>query len=187
MIQKQHKSVCRVVAKEMQKIDFNDVLSLHESCCASSSSVGYARRILNAANVNAKGKWVRGSLKRSEIENIILTYHQSEGGNMPLSPRTGIQLKNAIQFIQQSIDYKQQSPSCWGKIKPHLNSGFSPIFLARQPVKDWQDHQNLQTESSHFHLDGLHRLVGWGLGRKFDQFFPNEQIPGLVCYVAVNI
>lgn len=174
-------------SERMKEIAFCEVSHLHDSLFANSVSVSYAQRILKAANEHAKGAWLVGQLTRGEIESIILSYHQSEGGGIMLSPRSGMQLKDAIQLVQRNALYPQSSPGCWNKIKPHMESNFSPIFLAKHPVKNWEDHQQLQAGRDYFHLDGLHRLVGWGLGNRFNQFSEDEQVSGLEVYIAANV
>jgi hypothetical protein len=82
-----------------------------------------------------------------------------------------------------TTDYQSANPVCWEKIAHWRKDSSSPVFLCTAPVSH-SDYQDLTDYEGHLiHLDGLHRLIAWGLYGKLepDEYEKRERV---IAYVA---
>lgn len=171
--------------KKLGEIPFEEVLRVFdEEHHQKDGTNSWARNALIEANKKFNGRWGQLKLKRKEILGIVLPHHLGEGGEIELVPISGLNVEAAISKIKSIPEYKIKNPQCWEKIKYLEIKPFNPIFLSVSAI-DWDDYKNLiPTKNSHlFHLDGLHRLIAWGLAGRlsFWKYFLNKKI---VAYVA---
>jgi hypothetical protein len=145
----------------------------------------HARNMLQAAQEKFDGDWAYVSLDREDVLNIFLPHHISEGGAIPLIPPTGLTVAAAVEEIKKisTTDYQSANPVCWQKIAHWRKDSSSPVFLCTAPVSH-SDYQDLTDYEGHLiHLDGLHRLIAWGLYGKLepDEYEKREKV---IAYVA---
>lgn len=131
----------------------------------------YALDFLNRANDSSGGKWVKRELSREEVLSIVLPHHSNhkhESSTQELIPATGLTVKDTISRLIKLKDYSKNHPICWETLEMSKSSK-SPIFLTATLLEENNDHGKLGNFSSPqlYHLDGLHRLVAWGLNGKY--------------------
>jgi hypothetical protein len=156
----------------IKRVAFEEVLACFdkEHEVKPDNTNGHARSMLQAAHEKFDGSWAFISLDREEILSIFLPHHISEGGAIPLIPPTGLTVVDAVEKIRKiSIrDYQSANAVCWRKIAHWKENYPSPVFLCIAPVSH-SDYQYLVNYQGHLiHLDGLHRLIAWGLSGKFE-------------------
>ncbi|TSA44814.1 hypothetical protein D4R52_03630 [bacterium] len=171
--------------KKLEAISSAEVLKVFdEEHNQQDGSNGWARRALIEADKKFNGKWGRIELKRKQILQIILSHHQGEGGEIELVPKTGFTVEEAINKIKSISCYKIKNPKCWEKIEYLKTESFSPIFLSIGQI-DWDDYKSISISNGEhfFHLDGLHRLISWGLDGRLDAwtYFRGSKI---IAYIA---
>lgn len=147
-------------------------------------SNSWARNALVEANKKFSGKWRKIKLKRKQILQIVLPHHLGEEGEIELVPKTGLNVKATINKLKSIPSYKIKNPKCWEKIEYLETKPFSPIFLSTLAI-DWDDYKNITMPGAgnFFHLDGLHRLISWGLEGRFNSrryLFSNK----IIAYIA---
>jgi hypothetical protein len=135
------------------------------------STSDIAERNLEAANAAFDGMWQLVELNAADVDQIILPWHTSEGGGIPLVPKRGATVCQAIGTIRRhAMRYERACPVCWAKI--HRAAAFvpgeSPIFLSRAPLSHLDDYREVTPRAALFHLDGLHRMLAWRLFRTTD-------------------
>jgi Family of unknown function (DUF6309) len=109
-------------------------------------------------------RWDRVLLGPEEIGRVVLPWHESEGGDLKLVPKTGLTVADATEVLRAVSDrYPTESPVCWRKIA-RMNAGPStPLYLSAVVI-DMSDYEELEvTGDGLIHLDGLHRMVSWQL------------------------
>jgi len=122
----------------------------------------YAEKSLIIANELLK-EWYKVSLKRKDILQVILPWHESEGGKAKLIPKTGLTVAKTVEKLRALEDsYKQESPICWNKIFTMSKVSFTPIFLVTQAINT-EEYKSLDIKRGLIHLDGLHRMISWEL------------------------
>src|SRR5438270_5349919 len=145
----------------------------------------HARNMLQAAQEKFNGTWTCATLEREDVLNIVLPHHISERGVIPLIPPTGLTVAAAVERLREiSVrEYQAANAICWRKIAYCKETYPSPIFLCIAPVSH-SDYQNLTNFEGHLiHLDGLHRLIAWGL---YGNLEPDEYVKRgkVMAYVA---
>jgi hypothetical protein len=170
-----------------RKIAFEEALRCfdRENPVKPGSSNGYARGLLKSADEKFGGRWGCISLVREDLLDIILPHHISEGGSIELIPRSGLTVAAAVQKLREiSVrEYQSANPRCWQKITYWKEHYPSPIFLSIVPMGE-TDYQDLVDYRNHLiHLDGLHRLIAWGLSGRFEPE-EYEKGDGVTAYVA---
>jgi hypothetical protein len=146
----------------------------------------YARELLGKADRQFGGVWAETSPCQKDICEIILPphYHKAEGGKIELIPVSGLTVSAAIEKIRGIKGYEFTNVCCWRSITRWMERYPSPIFLSVAPVKSCSDHQYLTDYNGHLiHLDGLHRLIAWGLAGRLE---PGAYDKGerVIAYVA---
>lgn len=149
-------------------------------------SNAWAREALLLANKQFYGVWSYRPLTLSNIMKIVFPQHDHalQGGHFELIPKTGLTLKETLQKLYTFQNfYRRANPLCWSRIQYVSSLNFSPLFLSTRPISKI-DYQGITTYSGHlFHLDGIHRLIGWGLMGKLSSFSYAHNKP-LYAYIA---
>ncbi|HCM52015.1 TPA: hypothetical protein DIS56_02675 [Candidatus Saccharibacteria bacterium] len=154
------------------KVDFSEVkkvfLTDHD---INHGSNKYAMKCLIDANEQCNGRWIRRELNSIEVQRIVLPNHRSHNrkiSNLPLVPETGLTVEDTLKRLNLLADYATKNPCCWNIIQRSRTSK-SPVFLITQPLERNRDHSKLANFTGHrlYHLDGLHRLVAWGLNGRY--------------------
>jgi len=139
----------------------------------------YARGLLIKADQQFGGTWTQVSLSQKDICGIILPPHRHGTELIPIS---GMTVSAAVEKVKRAKDYQSANPCCWKVIAHWMELYPSPVFLSIAPVTNCTDHQYLTGYQGHLiHLDGLHRLIAWGLSGKLD---PATYKNGVGAYVA---
>jgi hypothetical protein len=146
----------------------------------------YARGLLEKADRQFDGVWAQMFLSREDVLKIILPphNHRAGGGQVELIPISGLTVCAATEKIRGMPGYQSANTCCWRSITYWMDRYPSPVFLSAAPVRDCSDHQHLTHHNGHLiHLDGLHRLIAWGLSGKLDpgQYDKGQ---GVKAYVA---
>jgi hypothetical protein len=129
------------------------------------SSNDWAFKHLATMNAEAKGRWERRHLSHAEVLQIKLMHHNSEGGKEPLLPEAWFPLETAVARLRErGTAYAAKNPICWERISYHRGKP-STIYV-------------IQREDGLYHVDGIHRLLAWGLWGGLEN--------GLDAYVALG-
>ena len=109
------------------------------------------------------GRWVRVVLLPEEVLNVMLPWH-AHGTN--LVPVAGSSVLEAI----KNLNFVSQSTECYKRIRQFSGARTPAVFLSAAPISDprYSDYQGLLSRGYKglTHLDGLHRLIAWGLENK---------------------
>ena len=140
---------------------------------------------LNKANEKF-GNWVRRELELAEVLEVILPYHAHWGDPdkdaVLLVPPEGITLQEAVDRLKTLQDFEATNPTCWQSMQLSADTE-SPVYLSIEPI-DNDDYrmQPSRSEPHLYHIDGLHRLVYWGLqGRYEPEVYEKNPV---VAYIA---
>jgi hypothetical protein len=107
------------------------------------------------------GRWLRITLDMKEVRGVILPWHLSEGGALPLIPKTGLTVEQAVERLQEMrADYPTKSPICWAKLERMRGASRTPVYLTTRAI-DTRHYEGLTIREGLIHLDGLHRMVSW--------------------------
>lgn len=107
--------------------------------------------------------WTRVRLNAAELRTVILPWHESEGGEIALVPKTGLTVGRAADRLAEIGDrYPRESPVCWGKIERLARGQRTPVFLSTRAIPG-VDYEGLRVKEGLVHLDGLHRMIAWSL------------------------
>lgn len=146
----------------------------------------WGKHHIEAADKVSSGVWALCELDAEEVLSVVLPYHESEEGKVMLAEEPGIMVKDAIKKLEQMPSYKDDSPVCFAKMQYWQGKDFSPVFLSTTSLTSAQQgHQGVVDTSlgNLFHLDGLHRLIQWGMDGRFDsETYTNG--PKLTAYIA---
>jgi hypothetical protein len=136
------------------------------------NSNGYARCLLQNAAQQFGDVWAHMVLSRGDVLEIILPPHHDGrgGGQIELIQASGLTVSAATEKLRGIIlSYQASNTVCWEKIAYWMGLYPSPVFLSAGPVTSNIDYQHLTDHRGHLiHLDGLHRLIAWGLSGKLD-------------------
>jgi hypothetical protein len=123
-------------------------------------------RFLAAADRMSGGAWRLVTLTGDEARRILLPPHAGEpchGDRVPLVGSGGSTVAQAVSALAADRDrYERANRECWRRIAAAAGAPFSTLVLIDQPL-DTDEHRELRPEPGRlYHLDGFHRLVGWG-------------------------
>lgn len=142
----------------------------------------FAYNNLLAANKKSYGVWEEVELTHKEILSIIIPQHW----HLVVSRYIGIPGNNLECLLQmfKSLDVvKQRYPSCYKSVAYWYKKPFSMIYLCKHPPDHDEDYRLIKKYKGQLiHLDGLHRLIGWGLAKKFDKksYEQGEKLKALI-------
>jgi GNAT superfamily N-acetyltransferase len=110
------------------------------------------------------GAWQLVMLQGREAAEVVLPPHAGEpchGDTLALIGSEGATVASAAQTLDGlAARYRRLNRSCWQRIEHAGCEPFSPLILTTEPL-DHPDYRSLGVGGSLFHLDGLHRLLGW--------------------------
>jgi hypothetical protein len=110
------------------------------------------------------GAWQRVLLQGCEAADVVLPPHAGEpchGDTLALIGKEGATVASAANTLDGfAARYRRFNRSCWQRIEQAGREPFSPLILTTEPL-DHADYRSLGVGGSLFHLDGLHRLLGW--------------------------
>lgn len=149
--------------KIVKQISFEEVLEYFDQTHPQEfGSNDWARNKIIEANLSCNGYWRLIELSPEEILGVWLPHHEGKhgGSGVVLLEIEGATVKNAVTILKNLEDYPTTNKQCWSKIEYWRNKEIAPIFLSTiQP-----EHMKNETAIGPlFHLDGLHRLLAWGL------------------------
>lgn len=130
--------------------------------------------------------WVKRELSLEEVLSIVLPYHAHWGNPDPegilLVPPAGATVGETVEKLFESPVFAQSNPTCWQSMNLSAKTN-SPVYLSIGPI-DNEDYgmQDARPESTLFHIDGLHRLLFWGLQCKYEP--KNYADNPVVAYIA---
>jgi hypothetical protein len=134
-------------------------------------SLVWALRNLALADAQFQGCWSRATIDAIDARHIVLPRHAGEpchGDHLELIPAGGATVEDAVRRLRGLSEYAAVNVSCWGKIEFFTSQPLSPIVLASAPL-DHADYRDLPPWAPAYHVDGLHRLIGWGLAGRLDE------------------
>lgn len=116
-------------------------------------------------------QWSYYSLSLTEILDVVLCHHDHwmEPSNVQLIQNEGLTVAQAMDRYRSLQDYETTNPTCWQTIE-HVKASISDVYLSRRPL-DTDDFRPLERfDPPHlFVLDGLHRLIAWGLAGNYSE------------------
>jgi hypothetical protein len=139
---------------------------------------------LEQANVSVQGDWSLCELETEEILGIVLPYHAAEHGESILIQEDGLIVRDAIKKLKDNLpEYSEKNPVCWKKMMYWKDKEYSPLFLSTVPAYQGKRSHVNPSLGKIFHLDGLHRLMRWGMDGRFTPDLYNQN-PKLTAYIA---
>ena len=146
-----------------------------------SGSAPWTLRFLDIADRQFGGTWRRLDLRGDQALAIMLPPHAGEpccGDRLALLDSAGARLGDAARRLRAVEDaYSRENRSCWSRIRGAISTPFSEVILTPAPL-DSDDHRGLPVvPDTLYHLDGLHRLLGWALAGRLT---PDAAIPAMV-------
>ncbi len=156
----------------VEQVTFDDVLRATErQHDPAHPSTVWALRNLTLANAQFQGCWSRVTLDAREARHVVLPRHAGEpchGDRLELIPPSGATVQDVARQLGSPLEYAAVNTYCWSKIDFFTSQPLSPIVLASAPL-DHADYRGLPPTSQAYHVDGLHRLIGWCLAGHFDR------------------
>ena len=129
-------------------------------------SAPWTLRLLEQANAELGPDWRDIELTGLEAGAILLPRHAGEpchGDRLTLVDDAGLTVAaTALRFAGLEHDYRAANRSCWGRIDRARREPLSRIVVATAPL-DHAEYRGLPRGAGLYHLDGLHRLIGWQL------------------------
>ncbi|MER5768598.1 DUF6309 family protein [Streptomyces sp. NPDC001985] len=111
-------------------------------------------------------RWSKVLLSRTEVLDVMLPWHLSEGGGCDLVPRSGLTVGQAVRRLRsREAEWTEACPVCAAKLARFRDSPFTSIYLSTHPVPH-EDYAGLSPGDGLVHLDGLHRMVAWELAQR---------------------
>lgn len=163
----------------LRKVGINEILKDINTDEAAKKRVLLADRHFNSY-------WQMVELELDEVLNIMLPWHKGENYRSSeeedLIPQRGMTVENAIKRFRNLSDYSKTNSTCFNKIQSSKQMEFKFIHLSIAPMLSENDYKNiLDYKAKLVHLDGLHRLIGWGLAGKYDQEkYANDKLQAFV-------
>lgn len=147
-------------------------------------SARWTKQMLQRAHEQCNGRWYEIGISLGAALRVILPKHAGEpchGDTRELLPEGGLDLATAAAGIAAWDEAaRAESRECWDRIRSAGTCPLSSVVLSTAPLADHPDYAMLPPGPALFHLDGLHRLLGWALsGRLHDS--PDQ---GLVALLA---
>jgi len=128
----------------------------------------WALPLVTAADEAAGGAWLRVAFDEGEALTLWLPPHAGEpchGDAMTLGDGQGMRLGDAVAWLGDHADtYARANPSCWSRIVAARDSEWGPLVVTPFAVGD-RTAPPPGTTTAGIVIDGLHRALGWGLGR----------------------
>lgn len=125
---------------------------------------------LDQANKELGGVWALCELEVEDILNLVVPFHAAEQGNSILVGESGLTVNDTINNLKSLLPkYAEENPVCWAKMMYWKDKEFSPLFLSMAPTTQGRRSHTDPTLGTLFHLDGLHRLIRWGMDGRFDR------------------
>ena len=152
---------------KIESLRFDEVMTRfhleHDADRAHESNTNQATEGLLGLADAQLGGWSRVLLGRRHLRSVILPWHESEGGDIKLVPKTGLRVVEAARKIAAMRElYAQQSQVCWRKIERAARVPRAAVFLSTRAI-DSEHYAELETKDGLVHLDGLHRMIAWEL------------------------
>jgi hypothetical protein len=108
---------------------------------------------LRAANTHWQGRWSLVLLSAADIANVMLPLHHH---GIEVIPQSGLSVSAAVQRVRWLP--KEQMPKCWDRISKIKDRDFSQMRIC------------LASEEGVLkHVDGVHRLLAYGLFNKNEE------------------
>jgi hypothetical protein len=124
---------------------------------------------LDWANTDASGVWSLCELDKEDILGVVVPFHEAEESENILVDLGGQRVGDVILKLKDTwTKYAEENPVCWAKIMYWKGKPFSPLFLATKPVRQGRRGKVDEKLGTLFHLDGLHRILRWGLDNRFE-------------------
>jgi Family of unknown function (DUF6309) len=119
-------------------------------------------RALEIANAQF-GDWTRALLDPDDLGSIMLPRHNH---GVSLVPSSG----SSVSEVLKRLERLDHSSECYRRIQQFSGPLTTIIFLSVAPINDpdYSDYKELVDRGYRglTHLDGLHRLIAWGLENK---------------------
>ncbi len=155
--------------KIIKKVNFEEVIDYFDKNHpvtdeGHSQKNKWGRNKIIEANDNSSGRWQFVELHPDEIADIWLPYHKGEHGHkgkeVVLIEEEGSTVSDATSKLKSLTDYSETNKTCWKFIDYWQDKDITPIFISLcRP-----EHIKSPNGEGHpFHLDGVHRLLAWGL------------------------
>lgn len=115
------------------------------------------------------GEWSRVLVGPRHLRGVVLPWHESEGGDIALVPKTGLRVADAARRLgAMRSDYSRKSPVCWRKLERLAAAPPTSIFLSTRAIAG-EDYADLSIKEGLIHLDGLHRMIAWALDERLSE------------------
>jgi hypothetical protein len=119
--------------------------------------------MIREADLDAGGEWWALRLPGTALLEVVLPRHAGEpcqGDAMELIAPGGASVGEVARDLAPRLEaYRTANRSCAGRIDRARRDPFSRVLLSRRPLA--RDEYARLPAARWYHLDGLHRLIGW--------------------------
>jgi hypothetical protein len=138
---------------------------------------------LDQADRQFGGAWREVTLTGPEAAAIVLPAHAGEpchGDRLTLSAPSHTVAVAADALRRLGETYAAANATCWSRIDRASREPFSTLILTTAPL-DIAEYRGVEARPGQlYHLDGLHRLIGWAMAGRLTQ---EARIPAFVAYM----
>lgn len=127
-------------------------------------------KYLELADLQFNGQWTATTLDAAKAKAVIVPAHSGEpcrGDRLELVGGGGTSVEAAARWLRTIQDqYATANPTCWRRIQEAAHGPFSTVVLTTEPLGSVEHATLSPRPDSLYHLDGLHRLLGWELASR---------------------
>lgn len=138
-------------------------------------------RFLEMADRQFGAAWTRTVLPGPTARAVVIPPHAGEpcrGDRLELVGGVGTSVESAAGWLRTIQDqYAAANPTCWQRIQQAAQAPFSTIVVTTEPLGSVEHGGMTPAIGRLYHLDGLHRLLGWALANRLS---PGASVPAII-------
>ena len=170
-----------------EEVSYDDVVHEFTSNLPHDHNQEFTLAALGTVDRLFRGNWCRIELTPINVkQHILLAHHHHPPTRISLIPSQGLNVAQATERLRDLREiYRERNSQCYDIIRSYADAPFTPIYLSTTPVPAAiKEHQFLnKKEGVLYHIDGLHRLIGWNDKGWFEHKKYGKGQP-LIAYVA---
>ncbi len=156
-------------------ISFDDVVSIYlkENNLLQKRNTDRTTYLLSVAN-KFFGSWIAAELSNSEVLKITLPHHYHFSNEL-ISKRGASVYHTSNKFRRIESTYREENPECCEIIESFKKKNIQTVYLSlgvlsdstNEEVNSFKEYRQIRkSEDNLIHLDGLHKLLSYGIYRR---------------------
>jgi hypothetical protein len=155
-------------------INFDDVLSIYrKENNQKEGNIDRTTYLLSVAN-KFFGSWIEAELPNSEVLKVTLPYHLHFSNEL-ISKRGATVRYASDKFRKIETTYRKDNRECYEIIERSKKKNIQTVYLSlgvlsdssNEEVNGFKEYRKIRkSENNLIHLDGLHRLLSYGINRR---------------------